>query len=135
MNVVVIDQDPLYRARMKRRLEKIRGIAVIGEATESDEAAAMILNRKPDIVILDTDLKSGSGIEVLRHIKQLLAHPTAIMISDRPSQDLRSACAIAGADFFFDKGLDDRKIVNTVRLLCVTESEHDLSDSEESLQD
>lgn len=128
MNVVVVDQDPVTRAKLKRRLGKIRGIAVIGEASESEEATAMIANRKPDIVILDTALKNGSGIEVLRHIKALLLHPTVIMVTNQPTQDLRSACTIAGADFFFDKSIEDRKVVNTVRLLCVPDPEQDLSD-------
>lgn len=57
------------------------------------------------------------------------------MVANQPSQELRSACAVAGADFFFDKALEDRKIVNVVRLLCVPEPEEDLSDPTETLPD
>ena len=135
MNVVVVDQDSLFRARLKRRLGKIRGVWVIGEASESEEAAAMIVNRKPDVVILDTELTNGSGIEVLRHIKHLILHPTVIMVTNQPSQELQLACSVAGADFFFDKALEDRKVANTVRLLCVPETEHNLSDHPESRPD
>jgi DNA-binding NarL/FixJ family response regulator len=135
MNVVVVDQDPVTRERLKRRLGKIRGIAVIGEASESEEAAAMIINRKPDIVILDTALKNGSGIEVLRQIKHFLLQPMVIMMTSEPSEGLRSACAVAGADFFFEKSLEDRKIVNTVRLLCAPEPEENMSDPAGSLPD
>ncbi|HLZ35396.1 MAG TPA: response regulator transcription factor [Nitrospira sp.] len=135
MNVVVVDQDPVTRTRLKRRLAKIPGIAVVGEASESEEAAAMIANRKPGIVILDTELKHGSGIEVLRHIKQLLLHPTVIMVTNQPSPELECACAVAGADFFFDKSREDRKVVATVRLLCTPEPGHDLSDPAGTLPD
>ena len=135
MNVVVVDQDSLFRAKLKRRLEKIRGVSVIGEASESEEAAAMIVNRKPDVVLLDTELTDGSGIEVLRHIKHLMLHPTVIMVTNQPSQELRTACSTAGADFFFDKAIGDRKIANTVRLLRVLEPEHNLSDHQESRPD
>ena len=132
MNVVVVDQDSLFRKKLKRRLGKIRGVSVIGEASESEEAAAMIVNRKPDIVILDTELTNGSGIEVLRHIKHLILHPTVIMVTEQPSQELRSACSVAGADFFFDKVFEDRKVANTVRQLCVPEPVRNLSDHPES---
>jgi DNA-binding NarL/FixJ family response regulator len=134
MTVIVVDRDPVTRAKLKRRLGKIPGIAVIGEASESEEATAMIVNRKPDIVVLDTALKNGSGIEVLRHIKALLLHPTVIMVTSHPTQELRSACTVAGADFFFDKSVEDRKVVDTVRLLCVPDPEQDLSDPAGSLQ-
>lgn len=132
MNVVVVDQDSLFRKKLKRHLGKIRGVSIIGEASESQEAAAMIVNRKPDIVILDTELTNGNGIEVLRHIKHLILRPTVIMVTDQPSQELRSACSVAGADFFFDKVLEDRKVANTVRRLCVPEPECNLSDHPES---
>jgi DNA-binding NarL/FixJ family response regulator len=135
MNVVIADHDLSTRERMKRRLERIRGVVVVGGASGSEEATAMIVNRKPDIVILDTELNQGSGIEVLRHIKQLVLYPTVIMVTNHPSQELRAACAVAGADFFFDKSLEDRKVINTVRLLCVPAPEQDLSDPAEFLPD
>jgi DNA-binding NarL/FixJ family response regulator len=135
MNILIADQDPLFRQRLKRRLETINGVAVIGETAEAEATTAMIVNRKPDIIILDIDLKNGSGIEVLRHIKHLIFHPTVIMVTNQPSQELRSACVVAGADFCFDKALEDRKVVNTVRLLCVPEPEQDLSDPTEALPD
>lgn len=133
MNIVLVDQDSATRARLKRRLGKIRGIAVIGEASESEEAAAMIVNRKPDLVILEAELRNGSGIDVLRHLKQLLLRPTVIVVTNQASQELRSACADAGADFFFDKSLEDRKVVDTVRLLSVPGPEPDLSGAVQSL--
>lgn len=135
MTIVLADQDAIIRGKLKRRLEKIKGLVVVGEAAQPEEATAMIANRRPDIVILDTVLKNGSGIEVLRQIKHLLLHPTVIMVTNQPSQELRSVCAVAGADFFFDKSLEDRKILKTVRLLCVPDPGNDLSDPAGPLQD
>jgi DNA-binding NarL/FixJ family response regulator len=135
MNVVIADQDLPSRERLKRRLEKIKGVVVVGSTADAGETTTMIVNRKPDIVVLDTDLKNGSGIEVIRHIKHLILHPTIIIVTNQPSQEFRSACIVAGADFFFDKTLENRKIVNTVRLLCVPEPEKDLSDPTEAVPD
>lgn len=135
MNVVVVDQDHATRTRLKRRLQKIRGLTVIGEASESEEATAMVVNRKPDVVILDAELKNGSGVEVLHQIKQLVVHPIVIMVTNHPSQELRSACTGAGADFVFDKTLEDREVVKTVRLLCDPERKHQESDPLKSLPD
>lgn len=135
MNILIADQDPLFRQRLKRRLEKITGVAVIGETAEAEATTVMIVNRKPDIIVLDIDLKNGSAIEVLRHIKHLILHPTVIMVTNQPSQELRSACAVAGADFFFDKAIEGGKVVTTVRLLCVPGPKQDLSDPTEALPD
>ncbi|WP_455370883.1 response regulator [Petrachloros mirabilis] len=122
MTVVLADHNSTTRARLKRRLQRIRGIAVVGEASEVGEVTAMILNRKPDLVILDSQLKNGSSVEVLHFIEHLSMRPTILVVTSLPSQELRSACAIAGVDFFFEKSIEDHKIISTVRSLCGPES-------------
>lgn len=58
MNVVIADQNLLSQERLKRRLEKIKGVVVVGSTADAAETTAVIVNRKPDIVILETDLKN-----------------------------------------------------------------------------
>jgi len=123
MTIVLADADTHFRDRLKKRLEKISGVTVVGESSDSEESPAMILNRKPDIAILNSSLRDGRGIEVLRHIKRLMAPPTIIVVTDDPSRDDKTACSLAGADFFFDKATEDHKMINTVRLLCVPHSQ------------
>jgi two-component system, NarL family, response regulator DevR len=129
MTIVLADADAHFRDRLKRRLEKITGVKVVGESSDSDEATAMILNRKPDIAILNSSLQDGSGIDVLRHIGQLMVPPTIIVVTDDPSRDNKNAYSVAGADFFFEKAKEDRKVINTVRLLCVPHSQIEGLDS------
>jgi DNA-binding NarL/FixJ family response regulator len=129
MNIVLADADVHFRDRLKKRLEKITGVIVVGESSDSEEAAAMILNRKPEIAILNSSLRDGLGIEVLRHIKRLMVPPTIIIVTDDPSRDNKTACSLAGADFFFDKATEDHKMINAVRLLCVPHRQTESSDS------
>jgi DNA-binding NarL/FixJ family response regulator len=129
MTIILADADAHFRDRLKKRLEKITGVNVVGESSDSEEAAAMILNRKPEIAILNSSLRDGLGIEVLRHIKRLMAPPTIIVVTDDPSRDNRTACSLAGANFFFDKATEEHKMISTVRLLCVSHSGIKASDS------
>ena len=129
MTIVLADADSLFRDRLKKRLEKITGVKVVGESSDSEEATAMILNRKPNIAILNSSLRDGHGIEVLRQIKRLMVPPTIIVVTDDPSRDNKTACSLAGADFFFDKATEDHKMINTVRLLCAPHSQIEALDS------
>jgi DNA-binding NarL/FixJ family response regulator len=129
MTIVLADADAHFRNRLKKRLEKITGVNVVGESSDSEETTAMILNRKPDIAILNSSLRDGCGIEVLRQIKRLMVPPTIIVVTDDPSHDNKSDCSLAGADFLFDKGTEDHKMVHTVRLLCVPHSQIEAPDS------
>ena len=129
MNIVLADADVHFRDRLKKRLEKISGVNVVGESSDSEEAAAMILNRKPEIAILNSSLRDGLGIEVLRHIKRLMVPPTIIVVTDDPSRDNKTACSLAGADFIFDKATEDHEMINAVRLLCVPHNQTEALDS------
>ena len=129
MTIVLADADAHFRDRLKKRLEKITGVNVVGESSDLEETTAMILNRKPDIAILNSSLRDGSGIEVLRHIKQLMVPPTIIVVTDDPSLDNKTACSLAGADFFFDKSTEDHKMIHTVHFLCVPHSQIEALDS------
>lgn len=128
MTIVLADADAHFRDRLKKRLEKITGVHVVGESSDSEETTAMILNRKPDIAILNSSLRDGCGIEALRHTKQLMVPPIIIVVTDDPSRDNKTACSLAGADFFFDKATEDEKIVNTIRLLHVPQNRIEASD-------
>jgi DNA-binding NarL/FixJ family response regulator len=123
MTIVLADADAHFRDSLKRRLEKITGVKVVGESSDSEEATAMILNRKPDIAILNSSLPDGSGIGVLQHIRQLMVPPTIFVVTDDPSRDNKTACSLAGADFFFEKATEDHKMINAIRLLCMPQSE------------
>jgi DNA-binding NarL/FixJ family response regulator len=129
MTIVIADPDVGFRDKLKRQLEKITGVSVVGESSAAEETTAMIHNRKPDVAIVNTLLQDGSGIEVLRHIKQLMVSPTIIMVTDNPSRDNKNACSIAGADFFFDKTTEGKKVIHTVRLLSVPHSQVEGADS------
>jgi DNA-binding NarL/FixJ family response regulator len=129
MTIVLAEADAHFRDRLKKRLEKISGVTVVGESSDSEESAAMILNRKPEIAILNSSLRDGSGIDVLRHIRQLMVPPTIIVVTDDPSDDNKNTYSVAGADFLFEKTKEDRKMINTVRLLCMPKGQIEHLDS------
>jgi DNA-binding NarL/FixJ family response regulator len=78
----------------------------------------MILNRNPDVAIVSSLLEGGSGLDVLRHIRQLMIPPTIIVVTDNPSLDHNNAYSVAGADFIVGKAADDRRVIDIIRLLC-----------------
>jgi len=129
MTIVIADTDAHFRDRLKKRLEKISGVQVVGESSDSEETTAMILNRKPDIAILNSSLRDGRGIEVLQHIKRLMVPPTIVVVTDDPSRDNKTSCSLAGADFIFEKSTEDHKMISTVRLLCIPHNQTQSLDS------
>ena len=121
MTIVLADMDAYLRGRLRKRLEKVSGVDVVGESSNSTETTAMILNRNPDVAIVSSLLEGGSGLDVLRQIRQLMVPPTIIVVTGDTSLDSTQAYSVAGADFIVEKITDDRTVIDTIRRLCVTQ--------------
>ena len=65
MKALIIDDERLARKELASLLEKHDGIEIIGEATNADEAEAMIAEKRPDLLFLDINMPGRSGFELL----------------------------------------------------------------------
>src|SRR5688572_23330964 len=65
MRVVVVDDEPLARAGVKRLLADMAGIAVVGEAGNGSDAVTVVRDTKPDLLLLDIQMPEMNGFEVL----------------------------------------------------------------------
>jgi two-component system LytT family response regulator len=64
--VLVVDDEPLARARLLRMLAGIEGVEPVGEAASGREALEQIAALAPDCVLLDVRMPGLSGLEVAR---------------------------------------------------------------------
>lgn len=61
MSAIIVDDHPLARIAIRNLLEN-EGIAVSLEASDGAEALALIESHQPEIVILDVDIPTLTGI-------------------------------------------------------------------------
>jgi len=66
VKVVIVDDSSDVRFMFKNYLQA-NGVAVVGEAESVSEAREIILNQRPDLVLLDFYLKDGTGQEVIKN--------------------------------------------------------------------
>jgi DNA-binding NarL/FixJ family response regulator len=66
LTVVVVDDHAVFRAGV--RSEIAGAVRVVGEAGDVDEAVRVVVDEKPDVVLLDVHLPGGGGTEVLRRV-------------------------------------------------------------------
>lgn len=103
MMVFIADDSDPVRERLIDLLSEIDGAEVLGQATNYDEAVRGIRSLKPHVVILDIQMPGGSGIDVLKEIKQDSSPPVVLMLTNHASPQYRKKCMEWGADFFLDK--------------------------------
>lgn len=80
-------------------------VDVVGRADSERAAIDQVRRLRPDVVILDLQLKSGSGTEVIRAVRAdaSLASVRLLVTSNHVSPQLRAGCLELGADGYYDK--------------------------------
>jgi len=66
LRVLIVDDEPLVRAGIRRLLAEEDGVTVAGEARHGREALAHIARHAPDIVFLDVQMPEMDGLDVVR---------------------------------------------------------------------
>lgn len=111
MNVVIVDDSPIVRARLITMLDDLQNIQIVGQAKSGEEALEIVSRLTPDAIILDIRMPGLNGVEVLERLKQSHPNMRIIMITNFPYQQYRERCLAAGADHFFDKSSEFDKII------------------------
>ena len=112
-NILIVDDEKLIRWSMKQKLGSW-GYQV-SEAEDIQEALRKISQETPDLVTLDIKLPDGSGIELLKEIKE--NHPVlpVIMITAFGVVDVAVQALKLGAYDFIEKPINFEKLENIVR--------------------
>jgi two-component system, NarL family, response regulator DevR len=86
-------------------------VSVVGEAGSVEEACRLFGQHRPDAVILDIQLPDGSGLEVLRRVKQTNPSCLVIILTNLCESPFRSECQRCGADYFLHKATEFERAV------------------------
>ncbi|MFP5304227.1 MAG: LytR/AlgR family response regulator transcription factor [Gammaproteobacteria bacterium] len=78
MRVVIVDDEPLARERLKRLLQEFPGYEVVGEAGDGETALDVIDDEEPDLVLLDIRMGGIDGLQVARQLAEMDVPPAVI---------------------------------------------------------
>ena len=89
MNVLIVDDEPLARARIARLLQKLRPDFNIMSLSENAEQALLACSDLvPDLALLDIEMPGLSGIELAEKLKEFNPPPAIIFITAYPDKAL-----------------------------------------------
>ena len=114
--VVVVDDDPDYLWLVRVILE-MRGerITIVGEAASGEEALAVVLRERPDVVIADLMMPRLNGLELTRRIKQDRPQTKILLMSAYTEDTYRRIASVSGADGFVNKHLIHTGLLPAIR--------------------
>ena len=119
MKVLVVDDSPPFRDRVKRRLAEADGILVVGEAEDGLAALREVERLRPDVVLLDLHMPGVDGFRVLQHVKERFERTAVIVLTSDASEIVRQRCAALRADAVIDKRDATASLLPALRQLPV----------------
>ena len=105
--IYVVEDSPILLRLLRDMLGGIPGALVVGHSDRADKAIAEIVETKPDAIIVDLMLQSGTGFDVLEAVGQQSAKlPLAIVLTNFTMPPHQEWAERLGASYFFDKGTE-----------------------------
>ncbi|PCM42964.1 phosphate regulon transcriptional regulator PhoB [Marinobacter sp. ANT_B65] len=109
--VLIVDDEPAIREMIAVALEMADYDCM--EAADAREAHALIIDRQPDIILLDWMLPGSSGIELARRLKkeETTTNIPIIMLTAKVEEDNKIRGLEVGADDYITKPFSPRELV------------------------
>ena len=98
MKVLIVDDEPLARARLKRLLSQFTHYRCVGEAENLHDALACCAKTEPDVLLLDIEMAGGSGLTLASQLMQQALPPAIIFVTAHPQHAL-DAYQVSPADY------------------------------------
>jgi NarL family two-component system response regulator LiaR len=115
INVLLAEDHVITRQGIRRLLEDEKGVTVIGEASNGEEAVQMATELKPDIVIMDIAMPKLNGIEATRQIKLISPRTAVLILSAYDDDEYVFALLKAGAAGYLLKNVSGDELTRAIR--------------------
>jgi CheY-like chemotaxis protein len=109
LRILLVEDSPLLRGRLENMLSQHAAFKVTGLAAAETEAVEKLDSVPYDAIVVDVELRPGSGIGVIRQARARNkdsrdgGHVWIIVLTNYDLPTVRERCMQAGADHFLDK--------------------------------
>ena len=113
--VLIVDDHPLYRDALARLVESLPDLEVAGLTGDGAEAVARVEAGDVDVVLMDLNLPSLSGLDATGRIAALPEPPAVLVVTMVDDDDTVVAAMRAGARGYVLKGASSEEVAAAIR--------------------
>lgn len=114
--VFLVDDHELIRAGIRSEISG--SVEIIGESDEVAVGIEMIVERSPDVVLLDVHMPHGGGITVLRQVHRVSPEIRFLALSVSDAADDVISIVRAGARGYVTKNISGAELVDAIYRIC-----------------
>jgi len=113
--ILVIDDHPLMRKGIVQLIAMEHSLRLIGEAGDGQRGLELALQQRPDLILLDLNMRGLSGLETLKAIKAADLDSRVIILTVSDSEDDVVAALQLGADGYLLKDMEPEEVLHSLK--------------------
>jgi DNA-binding NarL/FixJ family response regulator len=115
VQIMIVDDHPLFRRGIRWSLEAERDLRVVGEAGDGHEAIRNADTLIPDVMLVDINLPGMNGLEVARILKRRHPRASIIVLTMHEDDEQLFSAIRAGAAAYCTKDIDSSDLIDIIR--------------------
>ena len=121
INILLVDNQVLVRSGLRRLLDDIDGLKVIGEAGSGEQAVALCRELGPHVVLMDAQIQGIGGLEATRRIVRADLDINIVIVTLQVDDPVQPQFLEAGASGCLTKHCSVEEIADAVRAVVLGE--------------
>ena len=114
LRVMLVDDHALVRAAVRQAIDG-GGVELVAEAATAEDAFALALSVRPDVLLLDIDLPGMSGLQMLEELAPRLPETKIVMLTVSDSERDMLDSVSRGAAGYLTKDLSPEALLRALR--------------------
>ncbi|MEP0860509.1 MAG: response regulator transcription factor [Ignavibacterium sp.] len=118
LKVYLADDHLLIREGLKKILSSEKNFTIVGESGDPDEVLDFINDNEVDILILDLNMPGRSGLDILKHIKNIKPEVKVLILSMYSEDQFGERTIKAGASGYITKESASEELLNALHKIA-----------------
>lgn len=117
INVFLVDDHELVRTGIRRIIEDVRGMKVVGEADSGENSVKWCRANHADVILMDMNMPGIGGLEATKKILRFNPDIKIIVLTIHTENPFPTKVMQAGAAGYLTKGAAPDEMVNAIRMV------------------
>jgi DNA-binding NarL/FixJ family response regulator len=120
LKLLLVEDSRVLADRLVELIDQTASVELVAHVDNERDATALLRDHAVDIVILDLQLRQGTGLGVLKSLNPIGPRPRVIVLTNFDLPAYRREATELGADYFLDKSREYHRVPEILETLAAS---------------